>query len=64
MTTEQPATNAAERLAALIDLAREHDDDLSYIEVELLEAVSRRLVLRETPAPPPTQGRRGRVHRD
>lgn len=62
--TEQPATNAAERLAALIDLAREHDDDLSYIEVELLEAVSRRLVLRETPAPPPTQGRRGRVHRD
>ena len=60
MTTEQPATRAAERLAALIDLAREHDDDLSYVEVELLLAASRpRLALREAPARP-VQPRRER----
>ncbi|NTU85562.1 MAG: hypothetical protein HGA45_40445 [Chloroflexales bacterium] len=55
MTTAQPTTQAAERLAALIDLAREHDDDLNYAEVELLLAAShRRLIIRETaPARPP-----------
>lgn len=52
MTTEQPTNRAAERLAALIDLAHEHDDDLSYIEVELLLAASRpHLALRETAQP-------------
>lgn len=52
MRTAQPATKAAERLAALIDLAREHDDDLSYVEVEqLLAAARRRLILRELPLP-------------
>lgn len=66
MTTEQPATRAAERLAALLDLARERDDDdLSYIEVELLLAASRPLlVLRETPAAPPAQPRRSRARHD
>jgi hypothetical protein len=62
MTTEQPATRAAERLAALIDLAHEHDDDFSYVEVELLLAASRpHLVLREKPPAPPAQPRRRRV---
>ena len=50
MTTEQPTSRAAERLAALIDLAQEHDDDFSYLEVEQLLAATRRpLVLREYP---------------
>jgi hypothetical protein len=55
MTTAQPTTQAAERLAALLDLAREHDDDLNYAEVELLLAAShRRRSIRETaPARPP-----------
>jgi hypothetical protein len=49
MSTLQP-TSAAERLAALCDLASEHDEDYSYIEVEQLELASRRrLTLRETP---------------
>jgi hypothetical protein len=65
MTTEQPATRAAERLAALIDLAQEHDDDLSYVEVELLLAASRpRLILREKSAAPPVQPARDRTRRE
>jgi hypothetical protein len=49
MTTKL-TTQAAERLAALLDLAREHDDDVNYAEVELLLAASYpRLTLRETP---------------
>jgi hypothetical protein len=63
MTTEQPAKRAAERLAALIDLAHEHDDDLSYVEVELLLAASRpRLALHETPSSPPPQPRQRRAY--
>ncbi len=51
MTTKR-TTQAAERLAALLDLAREHDDDVNYTEVELLLAAARpRLILRETPQP-------------
>lgn len=51
MTTKR-TTQAAERLAALLDLAREHDDDVNYAEVELLLAASHpRLALRETPQP-------------
>jgi hypothetical protein len=52
MTTTPTATRAAERLAALLDLAREHDDDVNYAEVELLLAASHpRLALREQPQP-------------
>ena len=52
MTTTPTATRAAERLAALLDLASEHDDDVNYAEVELLLAASHpRLALRETPQP-------------
>lgn len=52
MTTEQPTSPAAERLAALLDLAREQDDDLNYVEVELLVAAARtRRTIREAPAP-------------
>lgn len=62
MTSEQPAKRAAERLAALIDLAHEHDDDLSYIEVELLLAASRpRLALHETPSSPHPQSLQSRA---
>jgi hypothetical protein len=62
MTTEQPATRAAERLAALLDLAREHDDEPNYIEIELLEAATRRsLALRETPPAQPVQPGRSRT---
>lgn len=50
--TTRPTTQAAERLAALLDLAHEHDDDVNYAEVELLLAAARpRLVLRERPQP-------------
>ncbi|NJO55870.1 MAG: hypothetical protein HC834_05390, partial [Rhodospirillales bacterium] len=42
---------AAECLAALLDLAREHDD-VNYVEVELLLAASHhRLARREAPQP-------------
>lgn len=65
MTTAQTATRAAERLAALLDLAREHDDDVNYAEVELLLAASHpRLALRETsqsaPKPRAHSGERSR----
>lgn len=60
MTTEQPTSRAAERLAALIDLAHEHDDDLSYVEVELLLAASRpRIALREALPTPTARERQG-----
>jgi hypothetical protein len=50
--TAEPTSRAAERLAALIDLAHEHDDDLNYAEVEqLMTATRRRLVLRERTQP-------------
>lgn len=52
MSIAQSATRAAERLAALFDLAREHDDDVNYVEVKLLLTTSHpRLALRETPQP-------------
>lgn len=39
MQTTRTATTATERLAALIDLAAEHDEPLDYLElVTLLEA--------------------------
>lgn len=58
MTTTQPTTQAAERLAALLDLAREHDDDVNYAEVELLLAAARpRLVIREAPPARPPRDR-------
>jgi hypothetical protein len=48
MRTRNYVTTAAERLAALIELAAEHDDDLNYAEVEeLLAASRRRLAIRE-----------------
>lgn len=59
MTTSRPTTQAAERLAALLDLAREHDEDVNYAEVELLLIAARpRLALRE--ASTPAQSRRPR----
>ena len=58
MSTSQP-TSAAERLAALIELAHEHDDELSYIEVEQLQlATRRRVALRETRRSPAHAERR------
>lgn len=58
--TTRLATQAAERLAALLDLAREHDDDVNYAEVELLLAAARpRLVLREAPPARTRRPRRG-----
>lgn len=52
MHTPHSTSHAAERLAALIDLAREHDDDLNYAEVEQLMSATRpRLVLRERTQP-------------
>lgn len=64
MTTTQPTIQAAARLAALIDLAREHDDDVNYAEVELLLAAARpRLVLRETPPARATRRRYNDRHR-
>lgn len=51
MHTPHSTSHAAERLAALIDLAREHDDDLNYAEVEQLMTATRRLVLRERTQP-------------
>ena len=63
MTTEQPTSPAAERLAALLDLAREQDDDLNYVEVELLVAAARtRRSIREAPlAQTPAPPKRGRA---
>jgi predicted GNAT superfamily acetyltransferase len=53
MRTEQFTDRAAERLAALIELAQEHDDELSYIEVEQLVVFSsRQLAEREEPYAP------------
>jgi hypothetical protein len=46
-------TSHAERLVVLIELAREHDDDYSSVEVEQLQLAQRRFALRETrPAQP------------
>jgi len=61
MQSSRPTSPAAERLAALIDLAREHDDDLNYAEVELLLAAShRRLIIRETPPARPPRPQAGK----
>lgn len=68
MHTAEPTSRAAVseadaqrlRLAALIDLAHEHDDDLNYAEVEqLMTATCRRLALLERTQPAQPSRTRG-----
>jgi hypothetical protein len=61
MDATHAPTTAAERIAALIDLAAEHDEPVAYLElVALLEAEQQRSRLRERREPLRAEPRRRR----